>query len=90
MIGVCYTHCMSKRLQVLLPDSEMEEIQQMARRERVAVGEWVRRALRAARARQPLNDPQVKLKAIRKAAEYSFPTADIQDMLTEIERGYQE
>jgi hypothetical protein len=29
------------------------------------------------------------LKAIRKAAEYSFPTADIQDMLAEIERGYQ-
>jgi len=81
---------MSKRLQVLLPDSEMEEIQRLARRERVTVGEWVRRTLRMARTRQPLNDSQVKIKAIRKAAEYSFPTADIQAMLTEIERGYQE
>ena len=81
---------MSKRLQVLIPDSEMEEIQRMARRERVTVGEWTRRALRMARACQPLNDPQVKIKAIRKAAEYSFPTADIQDMLAEIEGGYRE
>ena len=68
----------------------MEEIRRMARRERVTVGEWARRALRVARSQQPLSDPQVKLKAIRKAAEYSFPTADIQDMLGEIERGYQE
>ena len=37
---------MSKRLQVLLPDSEMEEIQRLAGRERLAVGEWVRRTLR--------------------------------------------
>jgi Ribbon-helix-helix protein, copG family len=81
---------MSKRLQVLLPDSEMEEIQRMARRERVTVGEWTRRALRMVRAHQPLNDPQVKIKAIRKAADYSFPTADIQYMLAEIERGYRE
>ena len=90
MVRACYTQYVSKRLQVLLPDSEMEEIQRMARRERLTVGEWTRRALRMARARQPLNDPQVKIKAIRKAAEYSFPTADVQDMLAEIERGYRE
>jgi len=37
--------------------------------------------------RQPLTVPEAKLKAIRKAAEYSFPTADIQQMLAEIDRG---
>ena len=79
---------MSKRLQVLLLDSEMEEIRRMARRERITVGEWTRRALRAARSHLPVSEPQVKLKAIRKAAEYSFPTADIKKMLAEIERGY--
>jgi hypothetical protein len=42
------------------------------------------------RARQPVHDAQFKLKAIRKAAEYSFPTADIDQMLEEIERGYQQ
>ena len=80
---------MSKRLQVLIPDSEMEELRKLARREHLALGEWVRRALREARANQPIQEPQAKLKAVRKAAEYAFPTADIEQMLSEIERGYQ-
>jgi hypothetical protein len=79
----------SKRLQVVLPDPEMDEIRRLARRERLTVGEWVRRVLREARARQPGREPQLKLKAVRRAAEYSFPTADIEQMLGEIERGYQ-
>jgi hypothetical protein len=81
---------MSKRLQVLLPDQEMAEIQRLPRRERPTVGEWVRRVLREARARQPVSDPATKLKAVRRAATHSFPTADIGQMLSEIERGYQE
>ena len=44
---------MSKRLQVLLPDQEMTEIQRLARRERLTVGEWVRRVLREAREQRP-------------------------------------
>ena len=66
----------------------MTEIQRFARRERVTVGEWVRRVLREARTREPANDPEAKLKAVRKAARYSFPTADIEEMLSEIEQGY--
>jgi Ribbon-helix-helix protein, copG family len=80
---------MSKRLQVLMPDQEMAEIQRLARRERLTVGEWVRRVLREAREQKPRHDPESKLKAIRRGAEFSFPTADIEDMLREIERGYQ-
>jgi len=79
---------MSKRLQVLLPDQEMSDIQTLARRERITVGDWVRRALREARAHKPVNDPETKLKAVRRAAEYVFPTAGIERMLDEIERGY--
>jgi hypothetical protein len=78
------------RLQVLLSESEMDDIRRVARRERLSVGEWVRRTLREARAQRPVHEPQWKLKAVRKAAEYSFPTADIDQMLDEIERGYQE
>ena len=81
---------MSKRLQVLLPDQEMEELRLLARREKTTVGEWVRRALRDARAKQPTRDPEVKLNAIRKAATLNFPTANLDQMLAEIERGYQE
>jgi hypothetical protein len=48
----------------------------------------VRRTLREARSRQPVHEPQWKLKAVRKAAKYSIPTGDIDQMLAEIERGY--
>jgi hypothetical protein len=80
---------MSKRLQVLLPDREMSDIQRLAKRESLTVGEWVRRALREARAGRPVIEPKTQLKAVRRAAKYSFPTADIEQMLSEIERGYQ-
>jgi hypothetical protein len=80
---------MSKRLQVLLADQEFSEIQRFAERERLTVGEWVRQTLREARMRRPVNDPATKPKAIRRAAEYSGPTAEIDQMLREIERGYQ-
>jgi hypothetical protein len=80
---------MSKRLQVLLPDSEMSDLRRLAKREHLTVGEWVRRALREARAGRPVIEPEAKLKAVRRAAEYSFPTADMGQMLDEIERGYQ-
>lgn len=79
---------MSKRLQVLLPDSEMLDIQRLAKRESLTVGEWVRRTLRDARANRPAIAPETKLKAVRRGAKYSFPTAEIEQMLSEIERGY--
>ena len=80
---------MSKRLQVLLPDQEMKEIQRLARRERLTTGQWVRRVLREARAQKPSNDPEAKLSAIRRGIELSFPTGDIEQMNREIDRGYQ-
>ena len=66
----------------------MSDIQRLAKRERLTVGEWVRRALLDARASRPAIDPETKLKAVRRGARYSFPTADIEQMLSEIERGY--
>lgn len=81
---------MSKRLQVLIPDSEMEELRRLARREHLALGEWVRRVLREARLERPQQEPQAKLKAVRKAVEYAFPTAAMDQMLAEIEQGYGE
>ena len=38
---------MSKRLQVLMDEEEYLEVQGAARRQRLTVSEWVRRALRA-------------------------------------------
>jgi hypothetical protein len=79
---------MSTRLQVVLEKSELREIRQAARRDRLTVSEWVRRSLREARRRQPGRDAGRKLQAIRAATLHAFPTADVEVMLAEIERGY--
>lgn len=76
------------RLQVVVDETEMREIQRSARRDRLTVSEWVRRRLREARRRQPSRDADRKLQAVRAAAQHSFPTADIDRMLAEIEAGY--
>ena len=80
---------MSKRLQVLLDEEEYREIQGVARRQRVTVAEWVRQALRQARS-DDAGTIDAKLRAIAKASRHSFPTADIEDMLEEIEAGYRQ
>jgi predicted 2-oxoglutarate/Fe(II)-dependent dioxygenase YbiX len=79
---------MSKRLQVLLEEPELREIQKLARAQRMTVAEWVRQSLREARRRQPLIDADKKLNAVRAAVRHSFPTSDIDQMLAEIEAGY--
>jgi predicted 2-oxoglutarate/Fe(II)-dependent dioxygenase YbiX len=79
---------MSKRLQVLLDDADLREIQRMARAQRMTVAEWVRQALRAARRREPLGDVDKKIAVVRAAARQAFPTGDIEQILSEIEWGY--
>lgn len=79
---------MSKRLQVVLDEEELRDIQRVARSQHVTVAEWVRQALREARRRRASGDPQKKLAAVRAAVRHSFPTADIGQMLEEIEAGY--
>ncbi len=79
---------MSKRLQVLLDEEEIREIQRMARQQRMSVAEWVRQSLRAARRLEPLGDAKKKLDVVRAASRHSFPTGDIGQVLAEIERGY--
>lgn len=62
----------------------------MARQRGMSVAEWVRQALRSAYRREPLGDRDKKLAAVRAAARHEFPTADIDQMLDEIARSYQE
>lgn len=79
---------MSKRLQVLLEDSELREIQRASKAQRLTVAAWVRNALRAARRREPLGDVAKKLDTVRAAARHVFPVGDIEQTKAEIERGY--
>lgn len=79
---------MAKRLQVILQDPDYREIQRTARARRMSIAEWVRQALAQARRHESLGDVEKKLAAIRTAARHEAPTADIETMLAEIERGY--
>lgn len=73
---------MSKRLQVLLDESELTEIRRTARRHKLSTAAWVRQALRAARRAEASSDPGRKLAVVRAAARHRFPTADIDQMLS--------
>jgi hypothetical protein len=79
---------MTKRLQVLLDDDELAEIQATARRHRQTTAAWVREALRTVRRVPEPAEIDRKLEAIRAAAQHQGPTADIDEMLAQIERGY--
>lgn len=79
---------MSKRLQVVVDDAEFEDLRRVAAAEGTTLSEWVRRALRQARRTEPSGDIDTKLAVLRAATRHSFPTSDIEDMLSEVERGY--
>ncbi|HEX8895460.1 MAG TPA: hypothetical protein VF783_19185 [Terriglobales bacterium] len=79
---------MSKRLQVILQDPEYRAIQRAASSAHLSLAEWVRRALEFARRHEPEGNSNRKLEAIRLAAQHEYPTADIDQMLEEVETGY--
>jgi hypothetical protein len=79
---------MSKRLQVILSDEDMRDLQRIARQEKTTVADWVRRALLSARNQKPTKQAEKKIQVIRAAAQGSFPAAGIDAMLAEIEAGY--
>lgn len=79
---------MAKRLQVILQDPEYRDIQRIARSRRMSIAQWVRQALDFARRQEPLSDPGKKLEIVRAAVRHDYPTADIAEMLSDIETGY--
>ena len=73
---------MSHRLQVLIPASLDARIAKAAQRQRISKGEWVRQAVERSLAEGPRDvDPLDRL------ASLGAPTADIGQMLAEIEAG---
>ena len=77
---------MSKRLQVLLDERELAELQSLAARHGMTVSDWVRRAITLARRQESEGDKERKL--ARAATRHSFPAPPIEQMLAEIEQGY--
>lgn len=73
---------MSKRLQVLIPDELDVRLQEAARRAGISKETWARRAIECVLEReQPEPDP------LQRLASLDAPTADIDEMLAEIEAG---
>lgn len=73
----------------MMDEEELAEIELIARRKKTTVSEWVRQALRTARQDESSGDPKEKLQAVRRALGYQFPTGDIDQMLSEIDLGYE-
>ncbi len=75
---------MSHRLQVLVPEDLDLRLQQAAKRARVSKGEWVRRAIE--RSLHEATGPRVP-NPVERLASLEAPTADLEQMLREIDRG---
>ncbi len=85
-----YTHGMSMRLQVILDDTELDEIKVVAARYKMSVSEWVRHTLREARRNEPTKSLASKLAAVDAAYGHDegVPAVDIEQMLDETAQGY--
>ncbi len=75
---------MSNRLQILVSVELDGRLRKAADRAQVSMGEWVRRAIEERLEQQAAALPDDPLAALR---GLDAPTADIGDMLAEIERG---
>lgn len=72
---------MSHRLQVLIPEGLDARVTKAAQRSRLSKGEWVRRAIEQALEQRVVSDPLETLSSL------GAPTADIGQILAEIEAG---
>lgn len=80
---------MSKRLQVVVGDSDLARYERTAHTAGLSLSEWVRQALNVAQREASSGDVDAKLAAIRRASARNLPDApDVDTMLAEIEKGY--
>jgi len=80
---------MSKRLQVVVADDELERYSRTADAAGLTMSEWVRQAMKSAERQTSSGDVEAKLAAIRKAVSHGAgDEVDIDTMLAETEAGY--
>ena len=78
---------MKKICQVLMEDTEYEDIKHIASRRKMTVEQWIEATVSEARADYHRRVERIR-RVIEEASHKNFPTADIEDMLKEIESGY--
>jgi hypothetical protein len=79
---------MSKRLQVVVAEDDLDRYERSARAAGQTLSEWARQAMNVAERERSSGDVEAKLAAVREAVTYNgAPAVDIDQMLAEIERG---
>ena len=73
---------MSMRLQILVPEEVEQRVHKAAQRSRMSTSAWVRRAIERA-----LEDDRPGVDVLEQLSALDAPTADIEQMLVEIESG---
>jgi hypothetical protein len=77
---------MSYRLQVLIPQQLEARLRKAAQRGRISKGEYVRRVLEESL--RPSHKERSGLDPVMRLSSLNGPTADIEQMLSEIEAGH--
>lgn len=82
---------MSKRLQVVVGEADLERYGRSAQASGQTLSEWVRQAMNVAERERSSGDVEAKLAIVRKAVTLNLtPAVDIDTMLAEIEMGYRQ
>ncbi len=80
---------MSKRLQVVVAEADLERYERSAQAAGLTVSAWARQAMNVAERERSSGDVERKLAVVRKAAAYNgAPEVDIDTMLAEIDTRY--
>ncbi|HLG21160.1 MAG TPA: hypothetical protein VI895_15280 [Bdellovibrionota bacterium] len=78
---------MSLKLQVLVPEKDMKFFKGCARKEKLSLGEWVRRAMHQYAGWRPRKSAKQKLEAIDRLSKLQLPVGTVEEMNREIELG---
>lgn len=73
---------------MLVEEGEYSRIRKAAERQKLTLGEFVRRELRRSVEASDVRPAAEKLRVLQRASQYNFPTCDIEQMNAEIDQGY--
>ena len=78
---------MSRRLQILLPDKEYETVRKAARKRKRSLSQLALEGLQLVLRTMPELPVEERLAKVMRFARCSAPTADIEEMLVQIQSG---
>ena len=82
-----YTHKMSKRMQILVPDAEYKEVLRITKNMGTSVADWVRDLISEGIQKRQRKSADAKIAAVLRYAKFKGPTGSIDQILKEIDEG---